>query len=157
MNYPKAWAEHGDGTTRVSHNVREALGLGAMAIINSQGGKRKKPFVNFEGKTVLLRDTSDSVKAFVEVNPPDGFVAQMHTWREQASHVLGGLEKVVDPEALKWCNEWVALSTHWESYPSGGSVEYATYAYFDGEELHTGGQLSLGPQWGKAQFYRIER
>ena len=52
--------------------------------------------------------------------------------------------------------EWLAISQHTESYPSGDSATYATYAYFDGQKLRTGGQ-SLTLKWERAQFYKIDR
>src|SRR2546421_9599129 len=156
-SWPKSWAEKGDSHTTVSKNVRKAIGHNMEAVINSQGGKRRKPFVNFRGEQTTIADTSCSVE-YVPIEASAVFRAQMEAWREQGKHVIGGIKEVADPAVLgSWCLEWVAISTHTEGYPSGGSVEYATFAYFDGEKLHTGGQLFTGPQWHQAQFYRIER
>jgi hypothetical protein len=51
--------------------------------------------------------------------------------------------------------EWVAISTHIEGYPSGGSVEYASYVYFDGTLLHVGGDREV--KYNEAAFYAVLR
>src|ERR1044071_9304042 len=109
-HYPKAWADRGDGTTYVSKDPRKAIGLSMEALVNSQGGKRRKPFVDFKGEETTISDTSCKVE-YVQMNAPDEFREQMQEWREQGRHVLGGIKKVADPAVMgSLCSEWLAIS-----------------------------------------------
>lgn len=136
-SWPKTWAGLGDGTTYVSKDPRKAIGLSFRCYI--EGSSYTEP------TTYIPMDVSDSFREIMQGYADEGY------------HTLGGIKKVADPTRMQQLNcEWLAISTHTEGYPSGGSVEYATFAYFNGKELHTGGQLS-NVKWRKAQFYRIGR
>src|SRR5467141_518480 len=135
-SWPQSWTERGDGHTTVSSNPRKAMSLSFRCYI--EGSSYTRP------------------TTYVSVDIPDNFRQMMQEFADEGYKTQGGIKKVADPGAMRKLNyEWLAISTHTEGYPSGGSVEYASYAYFDRTKLYTGGQTSV--QWRRAQFYKIDR
>jgi len=95
---------------------------------------------------------------YVAVDPPVGFRMSMQELRDVVWYYThGGVESMhVDDVAASLQCEWVAVQRNYQSYPSGGESHYASYAYWDGEKLHSAqgnGQI----KWMEVDVYRVER